>query len=189
MTTSAHPQRLAELRPGGVNPTLRDVQLGTTDTMTWSYPVIFKGLVYVADNNQGLLVLRYAGPHQVEVSALAFSEEQRQPGVGGCPAAPAPTPALRAAPSASSTPLAESKTEGWPPAKLLPVVVWPSAVAVVALLAVVVIHQSVGSPADAEPEPSEGCVTNPGPTSSRVLGAPVGPQRKEEAGWCRPPLC
>jgi hypothetical protein len=42
--------------------------------MTWSYPVIFKGLVYVVDINQGLLVLRYRGSHQDEVENLAFAE-------------------------------------------------------------------------------------------------------------------
>jgi hypothetical protein len=70
----AHPTRLAELRPAGTSPGLRDVQLGTTASMTWSYPVIAAGLIYVVDINQGLLVLRYQGPHQDEVSTTAFAE-------------------------------------------------------------------------------------------------------------------
>jgi hypothetical protein len=70
----AQPQRTSEFRPSGVNPALRDLQLGTTEAMTWSYPVIFKGLVYVVDINQGLLVLRYRGSHQDEVENLAFAE-------------------------------------------------------------------------------------------------------------------
>ena len=100
----AHPQRLAELRPGGVNPTLRDVQLGTTAAMTWSYPVIAAGLIYVVDINQGLLVLRYQGPHQDEVSTTAFAEGNSNLVSAAVPAAPTPTPAASPAPSASSTP-------------------------------------------------------------------------------------
>jgi hypothetical protein len=70
----ARPTRLAELRPAGTSPRLRDVQLGATPSMTWSYPVISAGLIYVVDINQGLLVLRYQGPHQDEIGGTAFAE-------------------------------------------------------------------------------------------------------------------
>ena len=106
----AHPQRLAELRPAGVNPTLRDVELGTTDAMTWSYPVISGGLIYVVDINQGLLVLRYAGPHQDEVQALAFAEGNSNlvSVAAATPSTPPPSPL----PSASPTPGSGRST--WP---------------------------------------------------------------------------
>ncbi|MHB8507160.1 MAG: LVIVD repeat-containing protein [Candidatus Dormibacteria bacterium] len=64
----AHPRAIAELRPSGVNPALRDLQLGGSDAMTWSYPVVSRGLIYVVDINQGLLVERYSGPFAEEVS-------------------------------------------------------------------------------------------------------------------------
>ncbi len=70
----ANPAPLASARPSGVTPTLRDIQLGTTASMTWSYPVISGGLIYVADINQGLLVYRYQGPHQDEIQGVGFAE-------------------------------------------------------------------------------------------------------------------
>lgn len=70
----AQPVLLAETRPGGVSPRIRDLELGITDSMTWSYPVLVNGLIYVVDVNQGLIVLRYTGPHQDEVTGIAFAE-------------------------------------------------------------------------------------------------------------------
>ena len=70
----AAPVMLTMVRPSGVIPALRDLQLGTTASMTWSYPVISGGLVYVVDINQGLLVYRYQGPHQDEVASAEFLE-------------------------------------------------------------------------------------------------------------------
>jgi hypothetical protein len=98
----AHPQRLAELRPSGTNPTLRDVQLGITDPMTWSYPVIYNGLIYVVDINQGLLILRYTGPHQDEVQGLAFAEGNSNL-VASVAASPSPSPAASPNPTAAPT--------------------------------------------------------------------------------------
>jgi hypothetical protein len=96
----SQPVRLAELRPGGVSPVLRDLQLGVTDTMSWSYPVIVRGLIYVADINQGLLVLRYTGAHQDEVAGLGFAE-----GNSNLTAVIAATPSpAEASPSAASRP-------------------------------------------------------------------------------------
>ena len=101
----ANPVRLAELRPSGVTPALRDLQLGTTDAMTWSYPVISSGLVYVVDINQGLLVLRYHGPHEDEVAGSGFTE-----GNSNIAAATAATPGA----SAGATPSSGSTTTGSP---------------------------------------------------------------------------
>jgi hypothetical protein len=131
----ANPQRLAELRPGGVNPTLRDVQLGTTDAMTWSYPVIYKGLVYVVDINQGLLVLRYAGPHQDEISSLAFSEGNSNL-VGSVSAAPTPTPSPFPSPAASPAPHRSTPGGGLASGLIRPLV-GAGVVALVALLGLV----------------------------------------------------
>ncbi len=70
----ANPALMASARPSGVTPTLRDIQLGITASMTWSYPVISGGLIYVADINQGLLIYRYQGPHQDEIQGVGFAE-------------------------------------------------------------------------------------------------------------------
>jgi hypothetical protein len=96
----ARPSRLAELRPAGTSPGLRDVQLGTSAAMTWSYPVISGGLIYVVDINQGLLVVRYQGPHQDEVENTAFAEGNSNIVASG--ASPVVTPS--SAPTATSTP-------------------------------------------------------------------------------------
>jgi hypothetical protein len=62
--------------------------------MTWTYPIIRGGLVYVADINQGLYVLRYSGPHPEEVARVAFTEGNSNlvaslPATAGPSAAPA----------------------------------------------------------------------------------------------------
>ena len=95
------PVRLAELRATGVTPALRDLQLGVTDTMSWSYPILTGGLIYLVDINQGLLVLRYTGPHQDEVASAPFVEGNsnvQEVAVATSPAAASP------APSAAGTP-------------------------------------------------------------------------------------
>ncbi len=74
ISDAAHPVSLVQLRPAGIQAHAGDPALGSTATMTWSYPIIRDGLIYVADVNQGLLVLRYRGPHEQEVSGLAFAE-------------------------------------------------------------------------------------------------------------------
>lgn len=45
----------------------------------WSYPVVQNGLVYVADIDLGLYILRYTGPHASEVSQAAFVEGNSGP--------------------------------------------------------------------------------------------------------------
>lgn len=96
------PVRLAEFRPAGVSPAVRDPQLGVTDAMSWSYPVISHGLVYVADINQGLLVLRYTGAHQDEVSSLGFAEGNSNltAVLAPSPSSPVASPAATASPRA-----------------------------------------------------------------------------------------
>jgi hypothetical protein len=74
VSNPGQPQRLAEFRAQGSEPGQRDAQLGVTATMTWSYPIVRNGLVYVADVNQGLYVLRYRGPHQDALGQVAFAE-------------------------------------------------------------------------------------------------------------------
>ena len=74
ISDAANPQRLVEFRPQASQPGQGDPQLGATLPMTWSYPIVRDGLIYVADIDEGLYVLRYSGPHQDEVDQLAFAE-------------------------------------------------------------------------------------------------------------------
>lgn len=92
----AAPVRLAEFRPAAAEPGQRDPALGVTQTMTWSYPILRDGLVYVADVNQGLEILRYQGPHQDEVGQAGFREGNSNL------TAPSPAPAATASPAASA---------------------------------------------------------------------------------------
>ena len=118
------PAELAELRPAGTRALAGDPQLGATATMTWSYPVIRDGLIYVADINQGLLVVRYHGPHEEEVAGLAFAEGNSN--LTQVAAAPTPTPT--AAPSDSpARPVSAPRGSGSG-------VVWPALVLLAAAL-------------------------------------------------------
>jgi len=74
LSDPAHPQRLTEFRPSASEPGQRDPQLGATLPMTWSYPIVRDSLIYVADINQGLYILRYQGPHAEELGRVAFAE-------------------------------------------------------------------------------------------------------------------
>jgi hypothetical protein len=97
---TANPQRLAELRPSGPRPRATDAGLGSTAAMTWSYPVVRDGLIFVVDINQGLYVLRYRGPHEDELAELAFAEGNSNLGR----TASAPTPAATTAPLGNPLP-------------------------------------------------------------------------------------
>ena len=94
----AQPARLAEFRPQAVQPAERDRQLGATLTMTWSYPIVRDGLIYVADINQGLYVLRYRGPHQEQLEEVAFAEGNSNLFKARPPPTPPPTPAPSSGP-------------------------------------------------------------------------------------------
>jgi len=47
---------------------------GPNKVVTWSFPIIRHGLVYVVDIRNGLYVLRYTGPHAKEVKRIRFLE-------------------------------------------------------------------------------------------------------------------
>ncbi|MEA2647017.1 MAG: hypothetical protein QOE92_2100, partial [Chloroflexota bacterium] len=93
---AAHPVVVAQVRPGAVTPSRRDPQLGPSPSLTWSYPVLSRGLVYVADINQGLLVYRYLGPHDDEVASAALVEGNSNA-----------TPAAATSPAATTSPSGE----------------------------------------------------------------------------------
>ncbi|MDQ6743460.1 MAG: hypothetical protein M3Z97_11215, partial [Candidatus Dormibacteraeota bacterium] len=90
VSNASQPVRLAEFRPQAAEPGARDPQLGATSTLTWSYPIVRDGLIYVADINQGLYVLRYQGPHQEQVAQAGFAEGNSN--LTPAEAAPTPTP-------------------------------------------------------------------------------------------------
>lgn len=112
ISDAGHPAALAQLRPAGVQAQAGDPALGSTATMSWSYPIVRDGLVYVADINQGLLVLRYQGPHQEEISGLAFAEGNSNltaalpaPAPTAGAAEPAPSPTRKPAPATGGAPM------------------------------------------------------------------------------------
>jgi hypothetical protein len=90
----ANPQRLAELRPQASAPGLRDPQLGATLPLTWSYPIVRDGLIYVADIDEGLYVMRYTGPHEEDLARVGFAEGNSNLSAP----APSPSPPAGAAP-------------------------------------------------------------------------------------------
>lgn len=47
---------------------------GQDKVVTWSYPIVQDGLVYLTDVRNGLYILRYKGPYQREISSLDFLE-------------------------------------------------------------------------------------------------------------------
>ncbi len=113
-----HPSPLAELRPAGVTPRQRDLRLRGEAPMTWSYPVIRDGLIYVVDINQGLLVLRYRGPYQEEIDGLVFAEGNSNltrflPSASPTPPTPtaSSSPAVLLSPASSPRPAA-ARTSG-----------------------------------------------------------------------------
>src|SRR5438876_195291 len=70
--------------------------------MTWSYPIVRDGLVYVADINQGLLVVRYRGPHEEELTRLAFAEGNSNLTQAAAGPSPSPLAARSPAPAPAS---------------------------------------------------------------------------------------
>jgi hypothetical protein len=127
----ANPQRLVEFRAQASQPGSRDPQLGATLTMTWSYPIVRDGLIYVADIDEGLYILRYSGPHQDEVDQLAFSEGNSNLTAVRAQPAPSPSPST-SLPRPTATPLRPA-----PAAAVNPAVVAGGGLLVLALLVVV----------------------------------------------------
>jgi hypothetical protein len=73
--------------------------------MTWSYPIVGDGLIYVADIDEGLYVLRYGGPHQDELDKLAFAEGNSNLTALRPPSpSPSAVAVLPSAPGATATP-------------------------------------------------------------------------------------
>jgi hypothetical protein len=104
----ANPQRLASFQPQGPEPGQRDLQLGVSQSMSWSYPVIRNGLIYLADIDSGLHILRYAGPHAEEIDKLAFREGNSN--LTAFAPTPTPTPRPTHAPAPSSTSRTAART-------------------------------------------------------------------------------
>ena len=47
---------------------------GRDKVVTWSYPIIKKGLIYMTDVRNGLYILKYKGPYEDEVADIGFLE-------------------------------------------------------------------------------------------------------------------
>jgi hypothetical protein len=50
----------------------------------WSYPIVYKGLIYVVDLRNGLYVLRYRGRFAQEVRRIGFLEGNSNQGDALC---------------------------------------------------------------------------------------------------------
>lgn len=48
--------------------------MGLSKVIMWSYPIIYRGLIYVVDVRNGLYILRYTGPGSADVAAVDFLE-------------------------------------------------------------------------------------------------------------------
>jgi hypothetical protein len=136
VSNAAQPVRLAEFRPQAVEAGERDPQLGATSTLTWSYPIVRDGLIYVADINQGLYVLRYQGPHQEQVAQAGFVEGNSNLTPAEAAPTPTPSPSPSASPSSSARPAPTAAHVSPSPAasRSIPAAGW-AAIAAVLLLA------------------------------------------------------
>jgi LVIVD repeat len=132
----ANPQRLVEFRPQASQPGQRDPQLGATLPLTWSYPIVRDGLIYVADIDEGLYVLRYGGPHQEQLDQLAFAEGNSNL-TALRPASPSPPPSPSAVAALPSAPAVTATPGSKPAAAVSPAVVVGGGLLVLGLLAAV----------------------------------------------------
>ena len=134
VSNASQPVRLVEFRPQAVEAGTRDPQLGATSTMTWSYPIVRGGLIYVADINQGLYVLRYQGPHQDQVAQAGFAEGNSN--LTPAEAAPTPTPSPSQAPvlPPAPTPRVTHVSPLPAAARTVPAAAWIAAAAAVLIL-------------------------------------------------------
>jgi hypothetical protein len=68
------PERVAQFVPAGDGAAPLS-HLGSHPVQTWSYPVLYQGLLYVVDIQSGLYILRYHGPGAESVAATERAEE------------------------------------------------------------------------------------------------------------------
>lgn len=71
------PSQAAEFIPEPIPVALQEdpaLSAGQDKVVTWSFPVIQDGLIYVTDVRNGLYILEYKGPFQNEVSRIDFLE-------------------------------------------------------------------------------------------------------------------
>jgi hypothetical protein len=69
----ASPRRVGVYVPSGAG-AARGSYVGTYPAQLWSYPVLRQGLLYVADIQSGLHILRYTGPGAEAVNTVAHAE-------------------------------------------------------------------------------------------------------------------
>lgn len=67
------PERVAQFVPRGEGAAAASY-VGGYPVQTWSYPILRDGLLYVADIQSGLYVLRYVGPGAADVAAVKRAE-------------------------------------------------------------------------------------------------------------------
>jgi hypothetical protein len=67
------PERVAQFVPAGDGAAPLSY-IGSYPVQTWSYPVLYRGLLYVVDIQSGLYVLRYHGPGAESVAATERAE-------------------------------------------------------------------------------------------------------------------
>ncbi len=71
------PKQAAEFVPEPIPFALQEdpaLSAGQDKVVTWSFPIIQDGLVYVADVRNGLYILKYSGPFADEVNRIKFLE-------------------------------------------------------------------------------------------------------------------
>jgi len=67
------PRRVAQFVPAGEGSAPQSY-VGSYPVQTWSYPILRDGLLYVADIQSGLYILRYTGPGTEDIAAVSWAE-------------------------------------------------------------------------------------------------------------------
>jgi hypothetical protein len=67
------PRRVAQFVPAGEGSAPQSY-VGSYPVQTWSYPILRDGLLYVADIQSGLYILRYTGPGAEAIGAVPWAE-------------------------------------------------------------------------------------------------------------------
>lgn len=71
------PAQLAEFKPEPLVAVAQEdpaLSSGHDKVVMWSFPIIYKGLVYVVDVRNGLYILEYDGPRETEIDKTSFLE-------------------------------------------------------------------------------------------------------------------